>query len=93
VHCLASHPAAEARLLAEVDALGSEVSITAEHLPRLLYTEAVLMETLRLHPPGAFIIRESRTPVEARAPAPPPLPAPPPRSQPLITGAPASETR
>ena len=67
MHCLASHPAAEARLLAEVDALGSEVEITAEHLPRLPYTEAVLMETLRLHPPGAFIIRESRTPVEARA--------------------------
>ncbi len=53
---LADHPEAEARLQAEVDALGDRVP-TIEDLPQLPYTRAVFDETLRLQPTIPFVFR------------------------------------
>ncbi|KAG2426046.1 hypothetical protein HXX76_013236 [Chlamydomonas incerta] len=62
---LATHPQATARLEAEVDAvLGGGREITPELLAELPYTEAVLKETLRLHPGITFLVREAREEVD-----------------------------
>ncbi|MFB6839079.1 cytochrome P450 [Streptomyces sp. NPDC056361] len=53
---VARHPDVEARLHAEVDALGGEPATYAD-LPRLRLTEQVVNETLRLRPPGWFFTR------------------------------------
>jgi cytochrome P450 len=51
-HLLAEHPAAEARLRAEIDSvLGGRVP-QVDDLPRLPYTRLVLDEALRLYPPA-----------------------------------------
>ena len=55
---LAEHPAAEARLHAEVDALGSRAP-TMDDLPRLPWTRAVFDETLRLWPTVPFLFRRA----------------------------------
>jgi cytochrome P450 len=56
---LAQHPAVEARMHAEVDAvLGGRVP-TAADLPRLPYTSGVFAEALRLYPPAAMIFRRA----------------------------------
>lgn len=47
---LSAHPAAEARLHAEVDALGGPPTLA--DLPRLPYTLQVIKEALRLYPPA-----------------------------------------
>jgi cytochrome P450 len=52
---LAQHPEAEARLHAEVDALGR--TPTVDDLPRLGYTRGVLQESMRLYPPVWTIAR------------------------------------
>ncbi|KXZ54674.1 hypothetical protein GPECTOR_4g740 [Gonium pectorale] len=59
VHCLATHPEAEARLIAEVDSvLGPDRRLpTAADLPRLVYTEAVFNEAMRLYPPAHAMTR------------------------------------
>jgi cytochrome P450 len=51
------HPEVEAGLVAEANAVAGAGSITAEHRPRLAYTERVLKETLRLYPPVYVIPR------------------------------------
>jgi cytochrome P450 len=60
-HLLALNPAAEARLHAEVDALG-EAPPRADDLARLPFTRAVLAESMRLYPPAWAI---GRQPLEA----------------------------
>jgi len=56
---LAMHPEAEARLAAEVaDVLGGR-SASADDLPRLRYTEGVVLEAMRLYPPAYTIGREA----------------------------------
>jgi cytochrome P450 len=50
-YLLAQHPDVEARLHAEVDALGHGLP-TAADLPRLAYTRMVLAESMRLYPPA-----------------------------------------
>ena len=62
IYCLAQRPDAQARLLAELDALGGDPSrdVTVADLPRLPYTAAVIDEALRLFPPGASTMREAR---------------------------------
>lgn len=51
---LGRHPDAEARLHAEVDALGS-ATLGMEDVARLPYTRAVLAESMRLYPPAWVI--------------------------------------
>ncbi|KAG2492001.1 hypothetical protein HYH03_009731 [Edaphochlamys debaryana] len=53
VYCLATNPEAEARLIAEVDSvLGPDRLPTEADLSRLVYTEAVINEAMRLFPPA-----------------------------------------
>ncbi len=62
-HLLAEHPAAQARLSAEVDAaLGGRLAGVAD-VPRLPFTEMVIKETLRLYPPAWLLGREARADV------------------------------
>jgi cytochrome P450 len=56
---LGSHPEAEAQLHAEVDAVLAGREPTVDDLPRLRFTEAVLLEALRLYPPAYVIGREA----------------------------------
>jgi cytochrome P450 len=51
-YLLATHPAAAAKLHAEVDALLGDRDPTLDDVARLPYTSAVFSETLRLYPPA-----------------------------------------
>ncbi|MDB4882628.1 MAG: Cytochrome [Gemmatimonadetes bacterium] len=57
-YLLSQHPDAEARLHAEVDAIGAD-SLGADDLARLPYTRAVLTETMRLFPPAWIVGRRA----------------------------------
>ena len=56
-YLLATHPAAEARLYAELDAVLGARPPTAEDLPKLVYLRRVIDETLRLYPPAPTMLR------------------------------------
>jgi cytochrome P450 len=56
---LARHPAAEARLRAEVDAVLAGRTPTAADVSRLRYVQQVVHETLRLYPSAWVMARES----------------------------------
>ncbi|TMW65597.1 hypothetical protein Poli38472_008239 [Pythium oligandrum] len=61
-YALSKHPEVEAKLRDELKReLPSDTStyLTMEHLKPLVYLEAVIKETLRLYPAGAFIFREA----------------------------------
>jgi cytochrome P450 len=63
-YVLAGHPEIEARLVAELGAqLGGRPPTPAD-LPRLPYTERVVLETLRLYPPVYAVGREAITDCE-----------------------------
>jgi cytochrome P450 len=62
-HLLSRDPDAEARLHAEVDAIGSE-RLGADDVARLPYTRAVLAETLRMYPPAWMLGRRATEPFE-----------------------------
>lgn len=59
---LCRHPAAMARLVAEID--GHAVPRDAAALAELRYLEAVCHESLRLHPPLVFLSRQVARPLE-----------------------------
>lgn len=59
-YLLALHPAVEARLHAELDAVLGDSPIHADHLRQLVYTRRVLDEVLRLYPSVPIIPRQSR---------------------------------
>ena len=63
VHFLATHPAAEAALLAELDTFDrgarGRAEVLADHLGRLPFLRAVLQETMRLLPVVPLTIREA----------------------------------
>ncbi|MFF7853544.1 cytochrome P450 [Streptomyces sp. NPDC007904] len=62
---LARHPEAERRLHEEVDTvLAGRTRPTAEDLPRLVHTRAVIHETLRHSPPGWLFTRSTTREVE-----------------------------
>jgi cytochrome P450 len=63
-YLLATHPEAERRLLAEVDEVMRGEPATAAHLPRLVFTDWVFKEALRLYPPAPSIGREPIEDVE-----------------------------
>jgi cytochrome P450 len=56
---LAAHPEAEKRLHAEVDDVLAGRVATVEDLQRLRFTEAVILEAMRLYPPAYVIGREA----------------------------------
>ena len=60
---LSQHPDVEARLHAEVDALGGRLP-TADDLPALPWTRQVLAESMRLYPPVWVIGRRALVPFE-----------------------------
>jgi unspecific monooxygenase len=74
LHLVASSPAVQERLATEVAGLDLGPDGAAESLSRLVYTRAVIQETLRLYPPVFALVRQARTadvaggiPVPARA--------------------------
>jgi cytochrome P450 len=56
---LGAHPEAERRLHAEVDEVLAQRDPEVEDLPRLPFTEAVILEAMRLYPPAYVIGREA----------------------------------
>jgi cytochrome P450 len=58
-YLLGTSPEAEARLHAEVDAVLGGRPPTAEDAPRLRFTEAVMLESMRLYPPAYVVGREA----------------------------------
>lgn len=58
-YLLATHPDAEEKLLAEVVGALGGLPPTVDDLPNLPYAEAVILESLRLYPPGYVIGREA----------------------------------
>ncbi len=56
-YALAQHPAAEAQLQAEVDAVLQGKLATTDDVPRLTYTRAAISEAMRLYPPAWVIAR------------------------------------
>ena len=62
-YLLSEHPDVEARMHAEIDALGG-VAPTCEDLPRLPYTRMVLAESMRLYPPAYALGRRSMVPYD-----------------------------
>jgi cytochrome P450 len=58
-YLLSQHPAVEAELQAEVDAVLNGRLPTAEEYPRLRYTEMVFAEAMRLYPPAWLIGRRA----------------------------------
>lgn len=63
IYLLGLDPEATARLRAEVAALGDR-PLTADDVPQLPWTEAVVKETMRIYPPAWVIGRESTKPVQ-----------------------------
>ena len=56
-YLLATHPAVEARLHAELDSVLGGRAPNAEDLPRLVYLRQIVDETLRLYPPAPTMLR------------------------------------
>lgn len=54
-YLLSQHPEVEAKLATELQSVPT--SLTVADIPRLPYTEMVVMEAMRLYPPGWFISR------------------------------------
>ncbi|GGX24303.1 cytochrome P450 [Streptomyces noursei] len=62
LHQLAQHPDLEARLHTEVDAVMPKgAPATFDLLPQLQFTNRIITETLRLHPPGWMLTRIATT--------------------------------
>jgi cytochrome P450 len=58
-YLLARHPQVEVRLHEELDRVLAGRTPTATDVPRLVYTERVVLETMRLYPPAFVIGREA----------------------------------
>jgi cytochrome P450 len=61
---LSQHPVAWARLTAELDEVLGDRPPTIDDVPRLKYTEWVILESMRLYPPAWSIGREATADVE-----------------------------
>lgn len=66
LYLLSQDPAAQAALQAETDTVLGSRAPTLSDVPRLVYTRAVLEETMRLYPPVPFLTREAVTDEEFR---------------------------
>jgi cytochrome P450 len=56
---LGQHSGAQARMAAEIAQVLGDRGVTADDIPRLKFTESVVMEAMRLYPPAWAIGRES----------------------------------
>jgi cytochrome P450 len=56
---LCAHPEVDERLAAEVRSQVGDRPLSADDVPRLKYTEAVMLETMRLYPPAYLLGREA----------------------------------
>ncbi|TIX44969.1 MAG: cytochrome P450, partial [Mesorhizobium sp.] len=56
---LGQHPEVQARMAAEIAEVLGDRSATTNDLPRLKYTESVVLESMRIYPPAWTIGRES----------------------------------
>lgn len=63
-YLLGLHPQIQARLASEIAETIGERPATTDDLPRLKYTESVVMEAMRVYPPAWGIGRESTTTCE-----------------------------
>jgi cytochrome P450 len=54
---LARNPAVENKVLAEIDFVTEEHPVTADHISKLVYTQQVFSEAMRLYPPAPIITR------------------------------------
>jgi cytochrome P450 len=64
----------QAKLTAEVDALGKDWTATFSDVhEKLPYMDAVLKESLRLYPPGHLLFREAEADTLVEGPSPFPL--------------------
>jgi len=63
-YLLARHPEVTQRLIEEVDRVVGDGTVEAEHLPQLVFTRMVFLETLRLYPPVPGVSRDVREPDE-----------------------------
>jgi cytochrome P450 len=63
-YLFARHPDVAARVRAEVEQVAGRASIGLEHLPRLVFTENVVKESMRLFPAAWLIPREARRDIE-----------------------------
>jgi cytochrome P450 len=63
-HLLAGHPDAEERLLAEWQTVLRKRTPSAADVPKMPFTECVILETMRIRPPVYVIGREAAEPVE-----------------------------
>jgi cytochrome P450 len=61
---LGRHPGVLARLVDEVDRVARDRRVTADDLPRMPWTLAVIEEAMRLHPPAYMTGREAISDVE-----------------------------
>jgi cytochrome P450 len=58
-YLLAGHPKIEQKLVAELTASLGDRPLTVDDVPRLKYAEAVMNESMRLHPPAYVLGREA----------------------------------
>lgn len=58
LYLIANHRPTYERIMAEIDTVVGGGKVLAEHLDQLAFTRAVLMETLRLFPPGPQLARD-----------------------------------
>jgi cytochrome P450 len=54
---ITSHPATQARLLAEIEAVAGDEPIGGPHLEQLAFTRQVIQETMRLYPGAVALVR------------------------------------
>lgn len=58
IYCVARHRPTYDRLVEEIDVVTGGGAVEARHLDQLVFTRAVIMETLRLFPPGPQLARD-----------------------------------
>lgn len=63
-HLLSENPAVDAALASELESVLGDSPAGLAHLPRLRYTEAVILESMRLYPPVWALGRQAAVPVE-----------------------------
>ncbi|MGY2048297.1 cytochrome P450 [Methylobacterium sp. JK268] len=64
LYLLALHPEAEARVVAEIEAVTGGGPLAPEHVEALAYTRQTVQESMRLYPPAPIVVRAALEDVE-----------------------------